>query len=151
MFSYGPTHKAEQKQADQLEPTYSSSVRIWDVALRTCQKRWTIGRSGKRGSGISMLVAQQDDDNDLWYRRKLTFYEKKNHQGVIIYRQYLINLNALLFGITIHWPNPLQRSKTSTQKERPEYDASNCDGLVWFLCFNGISTFVGYLMPKPFS
>ena len=21
----------------------------------------------------------------------------------------------------------------------------------WFLCFNGISTFVGYLMPKPFS
>ena len=24
-------------------------------------------------------------------------------------------------------------------------------GLVWFLCFNGISTFSGYLMPKPFS
>ena len=24
-------------------------------------------------------------------------------------------------------------------------------GLVWFLLFNGISTFVGYLMPKPFS
>ena len=24
-------------------------------------------------------------------------------------------------------------------------------GLVWFLCFNGISTFVGYLMPKLFS
>ena len=23
--------------------------------------------------------------------------------------------------------------------------------MVWFLCFNGISTFVGYLMPKPFS
>ena len=22
-------------------------------------------------------------------------------------------------------------------------------GLVWFLCFNGISTFVDYLMPKP--
>ena len=22
-------------------------------------------------------------------------------------------------------------------------------GLVWVLCFNGISTFVGYLMPKP--
>ena len=21
-------------------------------------------------------------------------------------------------------------------------------GLVWFLCFNGISTFVGYLIPK---
>ena len=24
-------------------------------------------------------------------------------------------------------------------------------GLVWFLCFNGISTFVGYLMLNPFS
>ena len=24
-------------------------------------------------------------------------------------------------------------------------------GLAWFLCFNDISTFLGYLMPKPFS
>ena len=36
MFSYGPPHMAEQKQGDQLKPTYSSSVRIQDVALRTC-------------------------------------------------------------------------------------------------------------------
>ena len=28
---------------------------------------------------------------------------------------------------------------------------TSLDSLVWFLCFNGISTFVGYLMPKPFS
>ena len=28
MHSYGPLHMAEQKQGDQLEPTYSSSVRI---------------------------------------------------------------------------------------------------------------------------
>ena len=33
------SHMAEQKQGDQLECTYSSSVRIRDVALRTCQKR----------------------------------------------------------------------------------------------------------------
>ena len=45
IFSDGPTHMAEQMQGDQLEPTYSSSVRIQDVAPRTCQKRWTIGRS----------------------------------------------------------------------------------------------------------
>ena len=32
-------HTAEQKQDDQLEPTYSSSMRIRDVALRTYQKR----------------------------------------------------------------------------------------------------------------
>ncbi len=50
MFSYGPLHMAKQNQGDQLESTYSSSVRIRDVALRTCQKRCTIGRSGERGS-----------------------------------------------------------------------------------------------------
>ena len=35
-----------------------------NVALKTCQRRWTIGKSGERGSGISMLVAWHDDDDD---------------------------------------------------------------------------------------
>ena len=51
---------AGQKQDDQLEHTYSSSVRIRDAALKTCQRRLTIGRSGERGSGISVLAAQHD-------------------------------------------------------------------------------------------
>ena len=51
-------HMAEQKQDGQVEHTYSSSVRIRDVALKTCQRRWTIGRSGERGSGISVLAAR---------------------------------------------------------------------------------------------
>ena len=54
----------EQRQDVQLEPTYSSSVLIQDVALRICQKRWTVGRCGERGSGLSMLIAQHDDDDD---------------------------------------------------------------------------------------
>ena len=54
---------AEQKQDDQLAPTYSSSVRIRDVALRTYQNWWTIGRSGERGSGISVLSARHYDDD----------------------------------------------------------------------------------------
>ena len=37
-------------------------VRIREVALKTCQRRWTIGKSGERGSGISVLVARQDDE-----------------------------------------------------------------------------------------
>ena len=49
-------HMARQNQGDQLEPIYSSSLRIRDAALRTCQKQWTIGRSGKRGSGISKMM-----------------------------------------------------------------------------------------------
>ena len=53
----------EQSQDDQLEPTYSSSVLIWDVALKTCWEQWTIGRGVKRGSGISMLIAWHDGDD----------------------------------------------------------------------------------------
>ena len=33
------SHMAEQKQDGQLEHTYSSFVRIQDVALKTCQRR----------------------------------------------------------------------------------------------------------------
>ena len=65
MYSYGPSHMAGQKQDDQLKHIYSSYVRIWDVALKTCQRRRTIGRSGERGSGISVLAARHDDD-DSW-------------------------------------------------------------------------------------
>ena len=61
MYSYGPLHIAKQKQDDQLEHICSSYVRIWDVALKTCQKRWMIGRGGERG--ISVLVARHDDDD----------------------------------------------------------------------------------------
>ena len=59
-------HMAKQKQDDKLEHTYSSYVRIRDVALKTCQRRWIIGRSSERGSGISVLSARlDDDDNEL--------------------------------------------------------------------------------------
>ena len=61
MYSYGPPHMAKQKQDDQLEHTYSSYVRTRDVTLKTSQKRWMIGRSGKRGSGISVLAARHDE------------------------------------------------------------------------------------------
>ena len=55
---------AKQKQDDQLERTYSSYVRIRDVALKTCQRRCMIGRNGERGSEISVLAARHDDDDD---------------------------------------------------------------------------------------
>ena len=54
----------KQKQNDQLEHTYSSYVKTQDVNLKTCQRRWMIGRSGERGSGISVLAARHDDDDD---------------------------------------------------------------------------------------
>ena len=55
---------AEQKQDIQLEHTYSSYVRIRDVALKTFLRRWTIGKSGERGPEISVLAARHDDDDD---------------------------------------------------------------------------------------
>ena len=64
MYSYGPPHMAKQKQDDQIEHTYSSYVRIRDVAMKTCKKRWMIAWSGKRGSGISVLAARHDDDDE---------------------------------------------------------------------------------------
>ena len=63
-YPCGPLHMDEQRQADQLEPTYSSSVPIRVVALRKCRKQWTIRRSGERGSGMSVLIARDDDDED---------------------------------------------------------------------------------------
>ena len=81
IYSYWPPHMAELKQDDQLEHTYSSCVRIRDVAQKTCQRRWTIGKSGERGSGISVLAARHDDDNDdddVCY----TFASLKSHNGL---------------------------------------------------------------------
>ena len=65
MYYYGPAYMAKQKQDDQLEHTHRSYMRIRDVTLKTCQKRWMIGGSGERGSGISLLAARHDDDDDL--------------------------------------------------------------------------------------
>ena len=39
-------------------------LRIQDVVQKTCRRRWTIGKSGERGSGISVLPARHDDDDD---------------------------------------------------------------------------------------
>ena len=78
MYSYGPPHMAEQKQDDQLEHTFSSYMRIRDVALKTCQRRWMIGRSSERESGISMLAAQHDDGDDHM-KWQYFFLEKHEH------------------------------------------------------------------------
>ena len=64
MYSCGPFHRDEQRQDVQLKHTYCSSVQIQNVARKTCQKQWTIGRGGERGSEIFVLIVQHDDDDD---------------------------------------------------------------------------------------
>ena len=85
------THMTEQKQDDQLEHTYSSSVRIRDVALKTCQRRWTIGRSGKRESGKSVLAVRHDDDDDS-LPNSLAFPQKSVWQ--LVYTRYPVWLKS---------------------------------------------------------
>ena len=64
MYSCGPPHMDAQEWDDQHELTYSNYVRTQDVTLKTCRRRWMIGRNGERGSGISALAARHDDDDD---------------------------------------------------------------------------------------
>ena len=71
MYSGGHLHMDEQRQGDQLEPTYSSSVPIQDVALKTYRKQWTKEKSGEKGPGISVLMARHDDDSE---NKALTYF-----------------------------------------------------------------------------
>ena len=64
MYSCGPPHMDVQEWDDQHEPTYSSCVRTRDETLKTCRRRWMIGRNGERRSGISAQAARHDDDDD---------------------------------------------------------------------------------------
>ena len=75
---------AEQKQDDQLERTFSSYVRIQNVVLKTYLGRWTIGRSGEKGSGISVLPARYDDED---------FFKKKTKDRLIQDYKYGMEIN----------------------------------------------------------
>ena len=55
----------EQRQDDQLGPTYSCSV-----SIQIYRKRWTIENGGGRGSGRSVQAARHDDDDDLFLQEK---------------------------------------------------------------------------------
>ena len=81
---------AAQKQDDKLERTFSSYVRIEDVVLKTYLGRWTIGRSGERGSGISVLPARYDDD-DIYMNESTSEFA---------FRSYILLQNVFLtFGV----------------------------------------------------
>ena len=102
MYPNAPPHMAEQKQDDQLEQTYSSYVGIQDVALKTCQRRWTIGRSG----GIPLNIETKSIQPLL---KEIAFTV-----GSFLYSFLLLSLKGFLFlhtvqyhpfgwGFTIHW------------------------------------------------
>ena len=63
-LKYLKLYMSEQRQDDQLEPIYNSSVPIQDVALKTNRELWTIETGDGRGSRRSMGAARHDDDDD---------------------------------------------------------------------------------------
>ena len=101
--------------------TYSSYVRIRDVALKTCQRRWTIGRSGERGSGISVLVALHDDDEDNDFKwpsnvaqeTLRTTCDSQNSERIFVNPSRIsCSLNFLLY-LLWHWENRNLHPKSS--------------------------------------
>ena len=126
MYSYGPPHMAGQKQDVQLEHTYSSYVRIRDVALKTCQRRWTIGKSGERGSGISVLTARHDDDDDdviILANTEIVFWRlvlngwNKTFFLYLIFTEDDINISHSL-KIQIIWKDCTQLTKNGIKKHQ---------------------------------
>ena len=145
MYSYGPPHMAGQKQDDQLEHTYSSSVRIRDVALKTCQRRGTIGRSGERESGISVPAANDDDDdddktiNDFYIKMKengfkLTKGRSRRYPAQTITDADYANDIALLAN------TPTQAETLPHSRERAAMDLHVNSHKTEYMCFNHIST-----------
>ena len=111
MYSDGPPHMAEQKQDDQLGHSYSSYVKIRDVALKTCQRNDREKR--RERSGISVLAARHDDDDDdeisnPFYAYVLGIYdlEKKLKSTKLNFHEYcyvssIISVNISHFAIIL--------------------------------------------------
>ena len=59
-YSCRPLHIDNQRQDDQLEPIYNTSVPIQDVALKTYRKLWILETCSERGSGRSVLSVRHD-------------------------------------------------------------------------------------------
>ena len=70
-------------------------VRTQDVTLKTCRRRWMIGRSGERGSGISVLAARHDDDDDIFIMDVLNIPSRVN-ELILSFLQFIY----CIFGYT---------------------------------------------------
>ena len=76
-----PTHRTTSSNV------HSAAVRIQVVVLKTYLGRWTIGRSGERGSGISVLPARYDHGWWWWWwrlkRQNRKYLCQRNRRSVI--------------------------------------------------------------------
>ena len=114
MYSYGSPHMAAQKQDDQLEHTFSSYV-----VLKTYLGWWTMGRSGERGSGISVLPARYDDDDDKCLDFRLELVNEFTKIVLGAFEPFIGHYRGLLAWIKwnckwVFWKSlPYERSESS--------------------------------------
>ena len=102
-----PTHG--RVKAGRPARTYIHSyVRIQDVVLKTYLGRWTIGRSGERGSEISVLPARYDDDDEITLRWNTIRYNFSSRSVGWSYR-----LHQLHFWRTIIIPQRVSWNDTN--------------------------------------
>ena len=99
-----PTH-GHAKQDDQHEHTFSSYVRIRDVVLKTYLGRWTIGRSGERGSGISVLPARYDEDNCSRVPYIVVIYSAFCHTHKAKWMRHPMRLKLTHKGLLVYFAN----------------------------------------------
>ena len=130
----------EQRQDDQLEPIYNSSVLIQDVALKTYQERWTIEMGCERGSGRSMLVVQHDDDNIIFYLYTLSTQQVGQHM------RYFFKISFSLSFITIsshkaRWFSFSLHIWSAT----PDFSISPCTTAFW--CFSSLTFSGRHILP----
>ena len=97
MYSCGPPLMDVQVWDDQHELTYSSYVRTRVVILKTCRRRWVIGRNGERRSGISAQAARHDDDDDD--TKNSTIYNKEISSHLLFMYSFCISCYPCIFTI----------------------------------------------------
>ena len=143
-YSYGPPHMAVQKQDNQHEHTFSNYVRIRDAVQKTCLRWWTIGKSGERGSGISVLPARHDDD-DCYFSTRMAS-SLNNQQKLIWYAFKQTSLNQYIKGNCIvgHF---IEKIYKKTERKRLSV-VKNYWLIGWLFCFMTHQPFMGHLTPE---
>ena len=163
---------AAQKQDDQHERTFSSYVRIQVAVLKTYLGRWTIGRSGERGSGISVLPARYDDDDIYiyigWVKSFFnillawsTIQQFRGHLvgfGFMAYQLLPVGNSKSLVCIYIYliymiWFDVVLWHINHCRLFNAKYSLFIYIKYIWFdlVGFYSISTIIGYLMPNIFK
>ena len=139
MYSCGPLHTDEQSLDDRLEPMYSSSVPIQDVAWKTCRKRWTIEMGGERGTWRSLLAAWHDDDEDIYIYIYIYIYKVKLaiYIYIYIYTYTCFFSRGELIRDVLLCPEDLPRAMNDREEWRErvrDIRATSATRWWWYIC-----------------